>query len=77
MLDFRGLNVVNLKRINMVTMTMTGRHLLNSSIEQNDWNFDMLTKRDLILIWNKWVNTKKKGSMKVNSMSVWSEVLVI
>lgn len=70
MLDFRGLNVVNLKRINMVTMTMTGRHLLNSSIEQNDWNFDMLTKRDLILIWNKWVNTKKKGSMKVNSMSV-------
>ncbi len=70
MLDFRGLDVVNLKRINMVTMTMTGRHLLNSSIEQNDWNFDMLTKQDLILIWNKWVNTKKKGSMKVNSMSV-------
>ncbi len=59
-LDLRGLNPVNLERINMVDMTMAGRHLLNSFTEQNDWNFDMLTKRDLILIWNKCVNTNKK-----------------
>ncbi len=56
--DSGRLNSVNLKKINMVDMTMAGRHLLNSFTDQNDWNFDMLTKRDLILIWGKCINTE-------------------
>ncbi len=63
----------------MVTMTMTGRHLLNSFIEQNDWNLDMLTKQDLILIWNKWVNNKKKideSKFNVRSIRGISDIII-